>query len=95
MPLQKTTGKKVTFSATPPSAQLDQWVNATPTESALPLPTPQPTVPTKPIETVKMKRLTLDISEELHRSIKLKAVTQGVSMVDLLRDLLEQTYGKP
>ena len=40
-----------------------------------------------------MKRLTLDIPETLHRSIKLQAVTQSVSMVDLLRTLLEEKYG--
>lgn len=105
--ITKSSGKKVTFSANPNPAQLDQWVNAatpiptsaaptstTPTPIEAP-PSAAPPSPTKPIETVKMKRLTLDISEDLHRSIKLKAVTQGVSMVDLLRDLLEQTYGKP
>ena len=47
------------------------------------------------IESVKMKRLTLDIPETLHRSIKLQAVTQSVSMVDLLRTLLEKEYGNP
>jgi predicted DNA binding CopG/RHH family protein len=100
--ISKATGKKVTFGATPSAVQLDQWVNATPE-----VPDPainQPVIsqaaipessPAKSIESIKMKRLTLDISEELHRSIKLQAVTQGISMVDLLRDLLERTYGKP
>lgn len=41
----------------------------------------------------KMKRLTLDIPEELHRAIKLHAVQQGVSMVDELRTLLTEHYG--
>jgi predicted DNA binding CopG/RHH family protein len=41
----------------------------------------------------KMKRLTLDIPEELHRAIKRKAVDEGVTMAELLRSLLEQHYG--
>ncbi|MES1026615.1 hypothetical protein ABN584_27355 [Gloeocapsa sp. BRSZ] len=41
----------------------------------------------------KMKRLTLDISEELHRAIKRKAVEEGVTMADLLRALLEEHFG--
>ncbi len=41
----------------------------------------------------KMKRLTLDIPEPLHKAIKRQAVDAGVTMADLLRDLLEQHYG--
>jgi predicted DNA binding CopG/RHH family protein len=40
----------------------------------------------------KMKRLTLDIPEPLHRAIKRKAVDEGVTMVELLRSLLEQHF---
>jgi hypothetical protein len=43
--------------------------------------------------TLKMKRLTLDISEDLHRAIKLDAVHAGVTMVDRLRALLLKHYG--
>ncbi|NJR67168.1 MAG: hypothetical protein HC772_20590 [Leptolyngbyaceae cyanobacterium CRU_2_3] len=42
---------------------------------------------------VKMKRLTLDIPESLHRVIKRKAVEEGVAMVDMLRGLMEKEYG--
>lgn len=49
--------------------------------------------PTAETEPVKMKRLTLDIPESLHRAIKLKATEEGVAMVDLLRDLLVKEYG--
>ncbi len=41
----------------------------------------------------KLKRLTLDISEDLHRSIKMKSVSLGIPMVDMLRTLLESKYG--
>ena len=103
----KASGKKVAFTAKPQQAQLEQleqWVSssesspepsiapsiATSLESSPEPPTPNPQ---PPIESVKMKRLTLDIPETLHRSIKLQAVTQSVSMVDLLRTLLEEKYG--
>ena len=40
-----------------------------------------------------MKRLTLDLPEGLHRTIKRRAVEEGVTMVDMLRTLLEEQYG--
>ncbi len=43
--------------------------------------------------TPQMKRLTLDIPEDLHRAIKLDAVHAGVTMVDKLRALLLKHYG--
>jgi predicted HicB family RNase H-like nuclease len=97
----KTSGKKVAFTAKPQQAQieqLEQWVSPSEpaSEPAIAAPiadSPAPTPPQIPIESVKMKRLTLDIPETLHRSIKLQAVTQSVSMVDLLRTLLEKNYG--
>ena len=104
----KTSGKKVAFTAKPQQAQIEQieqieqWVSpsepAAEPASANPIAapiadSPVPTPPQIPIESVKMKRLTLDIPETLHRSIKLQAVTQSVSMVDLLRTLLEEKYG--
>lgn len=96
----KTSGKKVAFTSKPQQAQLDEWVSPSEPVPEPPIATPiadSPEPPTPnlqpPIESVKMKRLTLDIPETLHRSIKLQAVTQSVSMVDLLRTLLEEKYG--
>lgn len=43
---------------------------------------------------VKMKRLTLDIPKPLHKAIKAQAVEEGISIVDMLRTLLQQHYGK-
>ena len=40
----------------------------------------------------KTKRLTLDLPESLHRAIKRQAVDEGVPMVDMLRELLEEHY---
>ena len=39
-----------------------------------------------------MKRLTFDIPESLHKAIKRRAVDTGITMADLLRELLEKTY---
>ncbi len=73
--------KKVKFGSKPADkpASVDQWVETREVSSSSP---------------VKMKRLTLDIPEPLHRAIKMKAVEQGVAMAELLRELLEEHYGK-
>lgn len=42
----------------------------------------------------KMKRLTLDIPEELHRAIKTICAMRGTKIADELRELLAQKYGK-
>ena len=47
---------------------------------------------TTPETKPKMKRLTIDVSEKLHRAIKMKAVEQGIPMADMLRSLLENNY---
>lgn len=41
---------------------------------------------------VKMKRLTIDVSEELHRRIKSNCAVKGVKMADEIRTLLEQHF---
>jgi predicted DNA binding CopG/RHH family protein len=84
--------KKVNIGQKPSSisdaTELDQWVS-TPralesTESQSLSSTPEP---------VKMKRLTLDIPEDLHKAIKTRAVVEGVPMANMLRSLLEEHYG--
>lgn len=42
-----------------------------------------------------MKRLTIDIPESLHRAIKGKCAMRGTKIVDELREILMQKYGKP
>ena len=39
-----------------------------------------------------MKRLTLDLSESLHRAIKKSAAEEGVTMAQKLRALLSEHY---
>ena len=44
------------------------------------------------IKSVKMKRITFDISEDLHRKIKLSCVSRGINMADEMRKLLEASF---
>jgi len=44
-------------------------------------------------EPVKMKRLTIDVSEELHRKIKAGCAEKGMKMADEIRKLLEGKFG--
>jgi predicted HicB family RNase H-like nuclease len=37
-----------------------------------------------------MKRLTIDVPEDLHRQLKVKAATDGVKMADLVRGWIEE-----
>lgn len=77
--------KKVNIGTKPvtsTSANVDQWVETRSLETETAPEDPKP----------KMKRLTLDIPETLHRTIKMKSVEQGVPMADLLRELLETNY---
>lgn len=84
-------GKKVSFGRKPGAVEkaidVEEWVTnreALVDPQGLPEPAPKPE---------KIKRLTLDIPESLHRAIKLKATSEGVTMVELLRGLLEKHYG--
>jgi predicted DNA binding CopG/RHH family protein len=78
--------KTVTISAKPSSpvsdsAQIDQRVSAGEESNG------------DTSQSVKIKRLTLDISEDLHKAIKTRAVVEGVPMANMLRSLLEKNYG--
>lgn len=54
---------------------------------------PQASTPSdSPPPQERIKRLTLDIPESLHRRIKGKAVMEGTTMVEMLRELLLETY---
>ncbi len=81
--------KAVTFGAKPASkVKVDDWVENRG------VPTEEPTAADLPPveDQLKMKRLTLDIPDDLHRKIKGKAVADGGTMVEMLRKLLEATY---
>lgn len=44
-------------------------------------------------ETENMKRLTIDIPESLHRSIKAQCAMRGTKIADEVRELLFNKYG--
>lgn len=65
-------------TAKPAPAAADAWV-----ESRVPAEGPEP-----------MKRLTIDVPESLHRSIKSQCAMRGTKIADEVRELLLQKYGK-
>jgi ParG len=68
----------------PRQANADEWVSGqTPaTKEVLP-------PPAKPAKT---KRLTLDLSEDLHRRVKLACTIRGSTMVEEITKLLEKEF---
>jgi predicted DNA binding CopG/RHH family protein len=40
----------------------------------------------------KTKRLTIDISEALHKALKIKAVNDGITMAEIVRQLLLRQF---
>ena len=72
-------GKKIAFSGKPKTG--DEWI-AKGNEGP---PSPEP-------EKEKMKRLTLDIPEALHRKIKAASATRGRKIVEEIREILEKEY---
>ena len=90
------------------SGDVEKWVNERVTSDVEPSPQDTAVTPTPdghltvrrrtahpcPLEEAKpkMKRLTIDVTEELHKAIKMKAVEQGTPMADMLRSLLESNY---
>ena len=55
----------------------------------------RPTAGAPPAADVKMKRLTIDIPESLHRTIKSQCAMRGTKIADEVRDLLVQKYEAP
>jgi hypothetical protein len=47
---------------------------------------------TSPEPSVRIKRLTLDLPEPLHRAIKKNAAEEGVTMAQRLRAILAEKY---
>lgn len=93
-------GKKVSFGTKPQKQpDVDAWVESrdspiqtSTTEERAVIEEKKP-VQEEAIEPNVTKRLTLDIPESLHRQIKGRAVMEGTTMVNMLRELLEKTYG--
>ena len=81
--------KKVSIGTKPTSkpapAAADAWVESrSPVAEADQIAQEQPE---------KMKRLTIDVPEELHRKIKTACAQRGTKIADEVRELLLQKYG--
>ncbi|MDZ7923382.1 MAG: plasmid partition protein ParG [Marinagarivorans sp.] len=50
-------------------------------------------VDSRAVEVEPMKRLTIDISESLHRKIKAQCAMNGTKIADEVRELLNDKYG--
>lgn len=78
--------KKVSFGAKPQaSINPDEWVNGA-TSVAV------PSSPPPDVERVTMKRLTFDVSADLHTRIKVQCAVKGVKLADEIRLLLEEHF---
>jgi hypothetical protein len=74
-------GKHVPVNLKPGSQKrAEDWVTQPITSAPAPSPDSVP-IPTK--------RLTIDVSEDLHRRLKIKAASDGVKMADLVRRWIE------
>jgi predicted HicB family RNase H-like nuclease len=77
-------GKKVNIGLKPGvQKRAEEWVGESSkevVEKAAPAPAPSAVV----------KRLTIDVSEDLHRQLKIKAASEGVRMADLVREWISE-----
>jgi hypothetical protein len=78
--------KKVAFKMPAPVARLpeaaEDWVQERKTPPGIAM--------VRPAE--PMKRFTIDVSESLHRRIKMQCVMRGTKMADVIRELLEKEF---
>jgi hypothetical protein len=74
-------GKTVQFKM-PPSKSADAWVGQG-VEPHLSAATPP---------TVKMKRFTIDVPQDLHARVKVACAQRGLNMADELRRILEREF---
>ena len=91
--------KKVNFQPKPQAANPDEWVSA----GAVNKPVVEPSaVASKPLATSKaetveatvpMKRLTIDIPNDLHVRIKMQCAARSRKMADEIREILEERFG--
>lgn len=76
-------GKKITFGSRPKKTvspeNVDAWVDNRVQEEK---------------KSEKMKRLTIDIPESLHKTIKSDCALRGRNIADEVRELLFSKYGK-
>lgn len=90
--------KKVSIGKRPgasrPSADaVDKWMEGQSGGAGESAP-PAATATAKPsaVPAPKMKRLTIDIPDSLHRRVKSRCGMDGLRMADVIRELLEQRF---
>jgi hypothetical protein len=75
------TNKRVGIALRPGAKKkADEWVGDSPARGK----------PAEEVEVPAIKRLTIDVSEELHTRLKVKAALEGVRMADLVRGWIIQ-----
>ena len=75
-------GKKINIRPRPSSqarAQAEAWVENRGQEEN---------------QVVQMKRLTVDIPDELHRKMKADCAMQGLKIADVIREMLMERFGR-
>jgi len=88
-------GKRPT--ARPSADAIDKWMESQAAGAGEPtaaLPSPVTAEAPKP-SAPKMKRLTIDIPDSLHRRVKSRCGQDGLRMADVIRDLLDQRFPTP
>lgn len=73
--------KKIIFGVKPDRPDIDLWVETRAIEETKKVPE-------------KMKRLTIDIPESLHKAVKSACALRGTKIADEVRDLLNDKYIK-
>ena len=77
-----------------PSKAADEWVEGKEVEQSAPDSEQATSASGQGNDKQKMKRLTIDVSENLHRRIKVECASRGVKMADEIRGLLEREFSK-
>jgi len=60
--------------------------------AAKPAATPDQWVESRSVEEEKIKRLTIDLPESLHKRVKMECASRGTKMADEIRKLLEKEF---
>lgn len=86
-------GKRPT--ARPSTEDIDKWIEEKAANGAgdsAPAPATKKEATAEKTTPLKMKRLTIDIPDSLHRRVKSRCGQDGLRMADVIRDLLEQKF---
>ncbi|GEC17327.1 ribbon-helix-helix protein [Nitrobacter winogradskyi] len=82
-------GKRIAFGAKPAASTADAWVQQGNGAEMTVEATPQVAAPKADIYTA---RLTIDVTPELRGRIKVAAFKQGVTVAEMVRELLEARF---